>query len=51
MSRMITKLVIYGVIDLRISSNDYITLLIFVDLVDRILVAMWSFHLLMVEAY
>jgi hypothetical protein len=48
---MITKLVIYGVIDLKISSNDYTTLLIFVDLVDQILVAMWSFHLLMVEAY
>jgi hypothetical protein len=51
MSNMVTKLVIYGVIDLRISSNDYTTLLIFVDLVDQIFVAMWSFHLFMVEAY
>jgi len=51
MSNMITKLVIYGFIDLKFSSSDYTTLLIFVDLMDWILVAMWSFHLLMVEAY
>jgi hypothetical protein len=51
MSNMTTKLVIYGLINLRISSSDYTTLLIFVNLVDWTLVTMWSFHLLMIEAY
>jgi hypothetical protein len=51
MSSMTTKLVIYGIIDLRISFSDYTTLLIFVDLVDWVLVVVWSFQLLMVEAY
>ncbi len=51
MSNMTTKLVIYGFIDLKFYFSHYTTLLIFVDLVDWILVVVWSFHLLIVEAY